>query len=354
MTRKNVIVPILMLSIALLTACQGESKAVDGFVIRGEVPMPDGYHVGLCLHTDTAYSVSVAEDTIMGGRFTLTGKLDKPDQGTLMTNNLALVEKNHWPDDSIRWTYNEAFVSNGELTFTGKDEETFRLTGTQVQADYNDLLEMGGEQTADLWQFIDAHPESVVSVWLACQLTNRAYNLTEEQVEHLKQTVKGSPVDTARFAILQKKLETYRLMVRNAPLTSLELINCNGDTCQLTEVLPNDGKMVLIDFWASWCGICIHSMPDIAQLVEKYQDRFCVMAVSIDTKEDAWLHAMEQHPEPWPQYRTTAKGYQDLFDKYQVGNGVPYYLLVSSEGRVICCPEGPEEIGEILNNNINK
>jgi thiol-disulfide isomerase/thioredoxin len=354
MTRKYIIVSILTLSIALLTACQGDSKAVDGFVIRGELPLPDGYHVGLCLHTDTAFSVSVDEDTVMDGHFILTGKLDKPYKGTLMTNNLALVEKNHWPDDSIRWTYTDVFVSNGELSFTGQDENTFKLTGTQVQKDYNDLLAMGGEQKADLWQFIDEHPESVISVWLACQLTDRAYTLTAEEVDHLQQTVKGSPVDTTRFALLQKKLETYRLTVKDAPLTNLELVSCSGDTCQLKEVLPKNGKMVLIDFWASWCGICIHSMPEIAKLAAQNQDRFCVMAVSIDTKEDAWQHAMKQHPEPWPQYRTTAKGYQDLFDKYQVGNGVPYYLLVSSEGRVICCPEGPEEIGEILNNNINK
>lgn len=350
MIQRNAFVSFLLLSMALFSSCQsGENKAVDGFLIQGQVPLPDGYVVGLSVNTDTAFSVSVAEDTIKDGQFELTGKLDKPYHGMLTTNNLALVEKNQWPDDSIRWTYNEVFVSNGNLTFTGKDENTFRLTGTQVQADYNDLIEMGGVHTADLWQFIDTHAESVISVWLACQLTNRAYTLTAEQVDYLARTVKGSSEDTVRFAVFQKKIEAARLTVKGAPLTSLELVNVKGDTCQLNEILPKDGKMVLIDFWASWCGICIHSMPAIAKIAEQHKDRICVVAVSIDTKEDAWRRSMEQHPEPWPQYRTTPKGYQDLFDKYQVGNGVPYYLLVSSEGRVISSPEGPEAISEILN-----
>lgn len=342
---------IMLTTAALLSSCSDDGKALsDSFVIEGQLPLPDGYVAGICVHTDTAYSVSLGDDTIRNGHFRIEGKLDKPYQGTLMTNNLALVEKNQWPTDSIHWTYTDVFVSNGQLLFTGADEQSFRLTGTQVQADYNEWLDMGGDNQGDPWTFINTHPSSVISTWLACQLTERAYRLTAEQVNQLAQTVKGSPVDTARFALLQQKLEAARATVKDAPLVDLQLIDVKGDTCQLVNILPQNGKLVLIDFWASWCGICLYSMPDIARLAAQYADRFCVVAVSIDTKEEAWRKAMEQHPEPWPQYMTTAQGYQGLFDKYQVGNGVPYYLLVSADGHVLCSPASPEELAEILEN----
>ena len=345
----------------LLCACsEGARQPADSFTIKGRVNLPDGYVAGLVIHTDTAYSVSICEDAdISNGQFTMTGQVDKPYQGTLMTNNLRLVEQNQWPTDSIRWTYSEVFLSNGLLLFTLNDpsgpEPKGQLTGTQVQTDYHEWLaeSNGSADGHPAWAFIDSHPESVVSVWLANQLTDRAYHLTAEQTAHLEQAIKQCPADTARFNLFKRKLEATKKTVKNAPLVDLELTDVEGTVCRMNDVVPRHGKYVLIDFWASWCGICIHSMPDIAQLANDYQDVFEVIGVSIDTKPEAWHKAMQKHPEPWPQYCTTQTGYQDLFDKYQVGNGVPYYLLLSPEGRVLLSPEGPDEVREFLEETKN-
>lgn len=357
---KQSVIATVLFSMGLLSACNDGSKAPadDGsFVIEGQIPLPDGYNVGLCVHTDTAYAVAIAEAVMKDGRFELTGKTDKTYQGTLMTNNLSLVEQNQWPVDSIHWTYTDVFLSSGHLQFTGTEESNFRLTGTDVQADYNELLSMGGAEQADKWAFIDNHPQSVVSTWLACQMTDRAYRLTADQVNHLAETIKDCPADTSRFALLQRKLASARQTVKNGPLADLELVSVKGDTCHLTDVVKQVAKSksekgqqpyVLIDFWASWCGICLYSMPAVQELVKQQAGRLSVVAVSIDTKEEAWRTAMEKHPEPWPQYMTTKQGYDDLFTKYQVGNGVPYYLLISPEGLVIGSPERPEDTSAMM------
>ena len=55
------------------------------------------------------------------------------------------------------------------------------------------------------------------------------------------------------------------------------------------------GKVVLIDFWASWCGPCRASNPGVLRIYKKYKDQgFVVFAVSIDAKKNAWLKAIKQ------------------------------------------------------------
>ena len=55
------------------------------------------------------------------------------------------------------------------------------------------------------------------------------------------------------------------------------------------------GKVVLIDFWASWCGPCRKSNPGVVRLYNKYHPKgFEVLGVSVDTKKDAWLKAIRQ------------------------------------------------------------
>lgn len=316
---------------------------VKEFVVEGQVNMPDGYSVGICCHTDTSAVVSVADGIIKGGKFLLKGKMEQGQPGTLMTNNLELVEKNHWPTDSIHWTYTDIFLSPGEI----KVDQNLHVTGGQIQQDWNEYHSMPKKEERD-WNFIDSHPQSVISVFLANNLLKRGYQLTSEQVAHLENTIISVPEDPKRMEEFKQRIAYAKKTTKGGELVDLELNDTEGKLCHLVDVVPKNNKYVLVDFWASWCGICIAAMPEIKKLTEEYKSKFEVIAVSIDTKVDAWRKAMEKHPEPWPQYLTTKKGYQDLFEKYQVGIGVPYYIILTPDGKVLNSPSNPEAVREIL------
>ena len=360
-TTRNIVASMHgILLFALLVTCNLTARAQhDGFHIHGRLLLPDGTVVGLLVNSDTAQSEEMCTGVLRNHTFSFTGKVDRPRTATFITNNLDLVAKNHWPDDSIHWNYISLYLTNDDILITPE----LKVKGGQVQDDYNDLLSMddsGGEVVSPdiFFNFIDHHPHSPVSVELARRLLKRGYNLTAEQVDHLDSTIVSVPDDTTGLRLMRLQIAQARKTVKGALLQDLELVTTNGQKASLTHIVADSQRhkpgYVLVDFWASWCGICLAAMPDIKALAEKYNSNLTVVAISIDTKEEAWHNSMKKHHEPWEQYRTTQQGYKDLFTKYQVGNGVPYYLLVRPDGKVVSAMSGPEQVKETLDSLLAK
>lgn len=349
----------LLAALLCLTGTSTVCAQHDSFHIHGTLPLPDGTVVGLLVNSDTAQSEEMCSGVLRNHTFSFTGKVDRPRTATFITNNLDLVAKNHWPDDSIHWNYIGLYLTNDDILITPE----LKVKGGQVQDDYNDLLFMddsGGEVVSPdiFFNFIDHHPHSPVSVNLASRLLERGYNLTAEQVDHIDSTIVSVPDDTTGLRLMRLQIAQARKTVKGALLQDLELVTTNGQKASLTHIVADAQQhkpgYVLVDFWASWCGICLAAMPDIKTLAEEYNSNLTVVGISIDTKEEAWHNSMKKHHEPWTQYRTTQQGYKDLFTKYQVGNGVPYYLLIRPDGKVLSAMSGPEQVKETLDSLLTK
>ncbi len=96
--------------------------------------------------------------------------------------------------------------------------------------------------------------------------------------------------------------------------------------------LSKGKKLVLIDFWASWCNPCRKSIP---QLKEIYKDLASkgleIISVSIDKKKADWVKALDAEQLPWPCVLDT----QDVFGSKYNGRAVPTFVLVDANGIVI-------------------
>ena len=124
------------------------------------------------------------------------------------------------------------------------------------------------------------------------------------------------------------------------------LPNTMGETLKLSDLR---GKVVLLDFWASWCGPCRHSNQAMKSVYKKYKEQgFEIFAVSIDDRKNAWLNAIRQDKITWPQVidtKATAGG--SMLNVWKV-RYIPNTFLIDKEGKIIAVDPGKDELVSIL------
>ena len=63
------------------------------------------------------------------------------------------------------------------------------------------------------------------------------------------------------------------------------------------------GKVVLVDYWATWCGLCMEELPRVLKTYQEYHDKgFEVIGISLDDEPDQMLQFAHENKMPWPQY----------------------------------------------------
>ncbi|MEN6568614.1 MAG: TlpA disulfide reductase family protein [Rikenellaceae bacterium] len=119
---------------------------------------------------------------------------------------------------------------------------------------------------------------------------------------------------------------------------------------------PSDfkGKVLLIDFWASWCGPCRSEIPNLKKVYAKY-DRQDVefISVSIDKGKDEWLKALSQENMPWIQVLAPKSG-SEVSKLYQF-SGIPFLVVLDKEGKIVSkYVRGEDEISKAIDKALGK
>ncbi len=147
------------------------------------------------------------------------------------------------------------------------------------------------------------------------------------------------------FCILFSTIDSFAQEVgEKAP--EIELTSNTGKKINLSEL---KGKVVLVDFWASWCGPCRRENPNVVEAFSKYHKSkfanakgFEVFSVSLDKNEQAWLEAIKKDNLTWDSHVWDKGG--EFAKQYHI-TSIPMAFLIDGEGKVVAKGESLRGMG---------
>ena len=105
---------------------------------------------------------------------------------------------------------------------------------------------------------------------------------------------------------------------------------------QLRRLSDLRGKVVLIDFWASWCRPCRAENPNVVRLYHRFHDKgFEVFSVSLDNNREAWLKAIDADGLVWPNHVSDLRGWSSAGGRLYGISSIPATVLVDRDGKVL-------------------
>ncbi len=376
--------------LASLLSC-GLSVMASGFNIIGDIPgIPDGCVVELKSKDKVSQDINT-QTVAKNGKFTLSGTVPSPAlceifispaQEDGMGNAISLMVENtdirvsaaHL--DSIPPSFyfgTDGFLKEKNVTVTGgraQEEyanyksELFPYMFASKAAHYNLYVdenrdtspegekrletamdEAQKKEKAAIMDFVGRHPEYSISGKLMIENLRTPFTYTASELDNILAASSGM-WDKARYDSLKKAVDDNRKYLRGADYTDFAVLDPEGKECRISGLME-DGKYLLVDFWASWCGPCRLAIPHVKELYNKYSDALTVSSVSLDSNEKAWRKAMEQENMEWAQLWADKDRVKGATEPYAVSS-IPFMMVIDSQGKIVFGGHDPNNLTEFL------
>ena len=354
---------LLASAFALTVGAQGN------YTISGSIKNAEGKKV--YLYSGDRMSMRQDSTVVSNGAFTFKGNLDKPFvSGRIIvgpisyTSNPVMWEVALEPTQiTFQGDYNnpdEAVINGGktqdELNAMSRELDVFVKPLRQL----NDEMNKGGNRDS-LTKLMEPYQKQYAAYsssfyrertnsyfatrYLMMHMSRMSYDELKAAWDALDPKVQkyGDSADE-----IAKELAVLAKVRPGSPAPDFTATDINGKQFTMSSLR---GKVVIIDFWASWCGPCRKSNPHMRELYAKFHDRGLdfVFVSDDDTNPDKWRKAVEQDKLVGEGYHHVLRGMKwdrskgmegmdhtnDISDKYAI-HFLPTKYLIDKKGNIVC------------------
>lgn len=341
------------LVVAFLFSIVSCNKKKAGFTIEGTISGADTAWVLLKKREEgkliTADSAQVKE-----GKFAFNGKVDMPEMFYLMIKDVQggfpfFIENApitlKVAADSLDKTLVTGSVTNDAFTAYQKDVSAYRLKKEELYEllmkaeEAMDTLSskkletvydsVDNAQNAFTKDYILKNGKSVVSAYLA--LSN-AYIFSYEDLKAINKIMDPTIAESKYVKKLAERETILANVQIGQPAPDFTMNDTLGNPVSLNSF---KGKVVLVDFWASWCSPCRAENPNVVKAFKKYGSKgFTVFGVSLDKDKGKWIAAIAKDGLAWT-HVSDLVGWENAAAQQYGVMSIPANFLLNKDGKII-------------------
>lgn len=343
---------IQIITLLALVALTGQAQEKKTATIKGYSPALKDSTVAECI----IENVRVASDTIIGGRFTLTAPVEQLTQSLLFLRGEGcpnyLMTLYLSPDLTVNLTGSDCLYPLWQVESPVQEQQTQNRITEHTSETLReflllDLAEAPWKKLEPLYtemmkQAMDILPSLPVDAASLNELESIARQAKNTKDFPYKQQLKE--VEAATVARAPKGFEQELAMIHSfvypahvqqvgEEAVDADLFDMQGNKHHLFDALA-DGRYVLLDFWSLGCGPCRMAEPEMREVYEKMKGKLEIVGINHE-KPAAWQEADWSKKIVWKNWSDGKMGKGGVSSRYCDTDAVPYYVLLSPEGRIL-------------------
>lgn len=337
---------ILFFTLVALASCASPKK---GFKVEGAIDSLSG-KVYLAV-LEGKMPVKIDSTETQDGKFTFQGKVDMPIMALIQT-----------PSKTIK----SFFLENSDIRIVGdvnipKDIE---VLGSATHDTYADLLHNRDQivksnpdsVSEDLLQaytvqFVENNPNSVAAAYVLFR--ELSYMLPAQELERLSSRFTPEVQPSVYLKVLNERIEAMKRVDIGQSFIDINLPDTAGNNVALSSLI-GEGKYVLVDFWASWCGPCRRENPHVVAAFNEFHKKgFEIFGVSLDKEAADWKKGIVEDGLTWTHVSDLQFWNSEAAKEYAV-NSIPANFLIGPDGKIMARNLRGDKLREKLLEIFNK
>lgn len=366
----------LLLAFIIITSVLISCKTTPKYTINGTIKNLDAKKVFLKEYQGRK-TIVVDSAIVKDGKFVMEGTVDKTKACGLFI-----------ADSETNQAFLFLFVENVDYTidFDQNDIESTTIKGGPAQELYNQFIDIFKKYSVIYKPIEDKHnkansdfnkrlqdkkltkeaKEKIIEEYKneISKIRNEFRDIDNKVNKEMLDLIKQNPssyVSTTMFYSLYSQLdvneakeivnsfegeasEGYQIKKIKEYLTKLEKVAVGKQAPDFTLNTPDGtplslssfkGKVLILDFWASWCGPCREESPKMVKIYKKYKNKGLeILGVSLDKKKEEWLKAIKEDGLTW-NHVSDLRGWDSSAAKLYSIKGIPHILVIDKNGTIV-------------------